>query len=86
MSQDHTALASLLAQAISPKSVQIVGLYTQPRSWGVYRVDSAAKGFRFGNHPVRMQELEREFGRCVLVVLFADRDLAREAARQLNRG
>jgi hypothetical protein len=80
-------LQTIIARAISPSSVQPDGWLTSPRSWGVYRVPSSAgstRRFRFGNHPVRQRELEREFGSCKLEHLFATREDARTVALALE--
>ncbi|WP_369915186.1 hypothetical protein AB8810_00405 [Xanthomonas sp. NCPPB 3005] len=77
----------IVKHAIDPSSVRTEGPLTQPRSYGVYQLPYGAADsgrFRFGNHPVRMQELEREFGSCVLTFLFAVRDDAEAVARALN--
>jgi hypothetical protein len=58
-----------------------------PRTFGVYELPSSARStrrFRFGNHPIRMQELEREFGVCRLVDTYGRRDEAVEQAAKLN--
>lgn len=41
--------------------------------------------FRFGNHPVRMMELEREFGACHLRYLFNNREAASSMAVLLDK-
>jgi len=81
----------LLAQAISRSSVKVQGLYTTPRSWGVYKIERpqryhATKQFRFGNYPVRKHELETEFGVVKLVALFSARVFAQQLASHLNHG
>ncbi|MFT4255964.1 MAG: hypothetical protein QM599_03255 [Pseudoxanthomonas sp.] len=61
--------------------------YTSPRSYGVYELPVSAKAtrlYRFGNHPVRQQELEREFGSCLLVNLYPQREAAKAEADALN--
>ncbi|MCA9232644.1 MAG: hypothetical protein KDA57_18485 [Planctomycetales bacterium] len=75
-----------LARAISPSSVRADGPLTDPRSYGVYRLPGNATGrsFRFGNHPIRMLELEREFGACKLEYLFRRREDARAVALHLS--
>ena len=81
--------AELLAMAVPASSLTAAGLYTSPRSWGVYELESVARGtkrFRYGNHPVRQAELEREFGRVTRIHLFAARSLAAELAGILNAG
>lgn len=73
----------IATRTIHPSEVKPDGPLTLPRSWGVYELPESAGAtcrFRFGNHPVRMHELEREFGGCVLVYLFLSRSDAREAA------
>ena len=68
----------LQARALLPTAVTVVGNYTNPRSWGVYRVESFKAGrrgnsFHIGNHPVRQNELIREHGSAELVMLFGTR-------------
>ena len=82
-----TASQSIAARAISPREVRPDGWLTVPRSFGLYELSRSASGtrrFRFGNHPVRMRELEREFGSCELVHLFLQRKDALDLARLLN--
>jgi hypothetical protein len=77
----------LLALSIDVSDVEFVGRYTNPRTYGVYRVTESAPGsrrFRFGNHPVREWELSREFGNISCVVLFAERTHAKELTAILN--
>jgi hypothetical protein len=66
--------------------VRIVGSYTEPRTWGVYRVerDRGATTFHFGNHPIRQYELEHEFGNVELVDLYLDRQSALQRKRELQ--
>ncbi len=81
---DHIA-----KRTIHPSAVKPDGTLTSPRSWGVYELPASARAtrrFRFGNHPVRMHELEREFGACVLTYLFLSREDARQAAALMCRG
>ena len=82
----NDAVQQLEARAISPGSVRRDGHLTFPRSYGVYEVPPEARNtrrFRFGNHPVRFQELEREFGRCRFLYLFEAREDAAAMVRQL---
>jgi hypothetical protein len=76
----------VIGRAISLASVAPDGALTKPRSYGVYRLPERAAGrrYRFGNHPVRMWELEREFGSCSLVHLFAAREDAKHVAAALS--
>lgn len=84
----RSAIDDIIDRAISPSQVTIAGPLTVPRSWGVYRipVDSGAtRRFRFGNHPVRMTELERDYGSCKLLHLFLHRTDAQALAELFNR-
>lgn len=73
-------------KTIDPSSVKSDGRYTTPRTWGVYKVPEGRR-FRFGNHPVRQQELIRQFGEAQLVGnLYKERIDAKEAAYILNGG
>jgi len=76
----------IIGRAISPSSVRPDGPLTHPRSYGVYSLPPGAEGrsFRFGNHPVRMWELEREFGSCKLEYLFANREDAKLVVAALS--
>lgn len=82
------AVADILQRAVSGASVRPDGRgYTVPRSWGVYRLPAdagATRRLRFGNHPVRQVELEREFGSCRLEYLFLARTDAKAVAAALN--
>ena len=80
-------VAKIAKRAIEPSDVRIEGSLTAPRSYGVYQVPYAATSdnrFHFGNYPVRLQELEREFGSCTLTYLFSSREDAEAIARALN--
>jgi hypothetical protein len=79
----------VLARAIPPVAVREQGPLTEPRSYGVYALDarrSEGRSFRFGNHPVRMRELETEFGSCRLLHLFLFREDAERLCAHLNAG
>lgn len=82
--------ARMVSSSSLSKSAQSPYL-TSPRSFGVYRIVKSASGntgrkYRFGNHPVRMNELEREFDKVDLEALFLDRDDAQRYAVLLNQG
>ena len=82
-----SSIESLKRNAVSPNHLTVVGNYTSPRSFGVYRITAASdvgKRFRFGNHPVRMHELDRDFGGCEIEALFLERSDAESMARLLN--
>jgi len=87
MSEAH--LKSLLAKSIDLSSLKPDGQYTNPKTWGVYEVErlldgKRGKGFHFGNHPIRQQELIRQFGEAQLVALYGARIDAEEVAYLLN--
>lgn len=82
------SLQATITRAISPLSVRPDGRLTTPRSYGVYQVPATSgstRRFRFGNHPIRMLELERELGACKLEHLFLSRAEATAVAAALNR-
>jgi len=80
------SIQQVLRRAISLNNVRPEGPLTSPRSYGVYSLPSNATGrsYRFGNHPVRMRELEGEFGSCKLQYLFRTREDARLVAMALS--
>ena len=78
----------LLALSIKASSVSADGNLTIPRTFGVYRLIGPKKSgreHRFGNHPVRLHELVRDFGGASLAALFNERKLAEELATLLNK-
>jgi hypothetical protein len=78
---------SHIGQEISPRQVRPDGPLTHPRSYGVYSLPSSAgatRRYRFGNYPVRLLELEREYGSCKLEHLFLSRSDAMAKAASLN--
>jgi hypothetical protein len=82
-------LKELQARAVQPSSVRLDGNYTHPRTWGVYKVEAFKNGargpaFHLGNHPVRQNELIREFGSAEVVLLFTSRTDAQELKYLLN--
>ena len=82
-----SSLATLVARSIKPADVVVDGRYTIPRSYGVYQLpygSSSPTRFHYGNHPVRNQELERDFGSCTLTFLFESKDDAEAVAAVLN--
>jgi hypothetical protein len=84
---DSSRRDELLNRSISPGGVRVDGKYTVTRSYGVYRLSASTgrrREYRFGNHPVRLEELIREYGAARLEALFADREDAMELAAILN--
>lgn len=53
--------------------------HTIPKTYGVYKLSTTEKGlrYRYGNHPVRMKELERKHDVVQLVALFFNREDAK---------
>jgi hypothetical protein len=78
----------LLSQAVEQSTLQDAGPYTNPKSWGVYEIMPCErivnKRFRIGNHPVRKQELEREFPSVQIIAHFMSRTLAEKLSAALN--
>ena len=83
---DASRIKELFSETIKLDSVQIVGRYTEPRTYGVYDVKGSGVRYRYGNHPIRMEELTRECGNVSLVALFVERGDAHELTLLLNRG
>ena len=82
-----TVIENLAARAISPRDVNPDGSLTVPRSFDVYELPSSCvwhSPFRLDNYPVRLHELEREFGSCKLIYLFRQRPDAVAMASALN--
>ena len=83
-----TPVEKAIARAVSPRSVRLSGNLTVPRTYGVYRLPHGSgdtRCYRYGNHPIRMKELEREFGSCKLEHLFLARSDASLVAGAFNR-
>ena len=81
-------LESLIQRSIDPESVRLEGTMTNPPSFGVYAIENIDDGsthYRFGNHPVRKQELEDKFGSAELEYLFLSREDAAALTAALNR-
>jgi len=65
-----STITTLAARAIKPQAIRPNGPLTTPRRFGGYELLSPTpdtRRFRFGNHPVRLYELERERGSCRLL-------------------
>ena len=80
----------LLSKSISENSIRIDTEnknYTVPRSFGVYEIllTTNTKRYRFGNHPVRENELMQEFEIVKRISLFLDRNDAKALANFLNK-
>lgn len=60
--------------------------WTNPRSYGVWELPLGSNGrrYRYGNNPIRGNELARAFGRVKLIALSKNRDAARDYANRLN--
>lgn len=82
------AIQALEQNAISCNDIKYDWRLTFPKSFGVYQIlntANAGKAFRYGNHPVRQSELQREFGDCCLVYLFLEREYAFRMQKILNK-
>lgn len=82
------AIEILVEKAISCEDIEHDGRLTSPRSYGVYQIPeivTSGRMFRYGNHPVRQLELQREFGDCSLVYLFLEREYAFRMQQLLNK-
>lgn len=81
------SIQTIIRRAVNPAVVRLDGRYTDPRTYGVYQLpyaSASASRFHQGNHPVRMQELEREFDACTLNFLFRSKEDAEAVASALN--
>ena len=82
----------LMAKAVDPKHYKADPEnrnWTTPRTWGTYSIPDEfvygrKKKYRCGNHPVRMRELERDYGSVELIALFENRDDAKALADLKN--
>jgi hypothetical protein len=81
------AIRALTRRAVTVTSVRIDGRYTVPRSYGVYvlpNTSGSSRRYRFGNHPIRLIELNRDFPGARLRYLFLSREESMELANILN--
>lgn len=82
---DH--LDILLRRAVDPSTLRRDGIYTEPRSFGVYELPEgcgAPRLIRVGNHPIREEELIRQYGSCDRIAVFLDRTDAELTATALR--
>ena len=81
-------IADLLALTVPGHTLKSNGRYTSPPTWAVYCIESSTapstRRFRSGNHPVRMLELERRYGKAERIALYPKKRLASELVRLLN--
>ncbi len=73
----------LLQRTLKPSDFKPNGVYTDPKTYGVYRLTGKAKAgrvFRYGNHPIRYDELVNEYGAAEVVAVFSARSDAEELA------
>ena len=78
---------ALLLKSLNNSEFVLGEKYTNPRTWGTYDISNNSensKRFRFGNHPVRMNELNRKYKICHIIAIFSSRELACELANILN--
>lgn len=88
---DHTTRKSLIedlkSRSVDTDLFPINGIYTNPKSYGVYELINSHdvnKKYRHGNHPIRLKELVREFGDCKVTATFLNRDDATLLTKLLN--
>lgn len=81
-SKKHLNLIKEYGLRIDPDNLYL----TIPRSYGVYELPENATGrrYRFGNHPIRQIELEKEFGDLDILYIYLSREEAKEHANELN--
>lgn len=78
---------AIIRCAVSPSNVRVTDHLTEPPSYGVYMLPDnceTTRRYRFGNHPVRMHELERAFRECTLKHLCSHRADAKALTSMLN--
>lgn len=66
----------LISRSVDTGLFPINGIYTNPKSYGVYELINTLdinKKYRHGNHPIRLKELVREFGDCKVTATFLNR-------------
>lgn len=84
------SIAALLQRAVDQSILATEkGKLTVPRGWGVYELATApgvGRRFRFGNHPVRYDELVREFGKVSVLGIFTSRADADALQKLKNAG
>ena len=59
---------------------------TIPKTFGVWDIgaESTGRRYRYGNNPVRANELARDYGQARLIGLFTNRAAAKSMADSLN--
>jgi len=71
----------LMKKSVNPKNYKIDpsnSNWTKPRTWGTFLISDKTIGankkrYRFGNYPVRMKELQKEYSSVELIALFEDK-------------
>ena len=86
---NENQIQNLLAQAINVNELVQDGIYTRPRSWGVYEIalqetSGDIQQFRTGNHPIRLRELQSEFCAVKQIAVFLSKPLADQLKLILN--
>lgn len=88
-----TDFENLMQLAVDSKKFYIQGIYTSPRTYGVYALinrlnhhqSNHGKKFRFGNHPIRQHELIKQYGTAEIQAVFLERHQAKIFADRLNQ-
>jgi molybdopterin-binding protein len=71
----------LMKKTVDPKDYKIDqsnSNWTKPRTWGTFLISDKTIGankkrYRFGNYPIRMKELQKEYSSVKLIALFEDK-------------
>lgn len=81
--QEKSRIAKLMAQAVDPDGFESEA---EIAAHAVYRVnsDTGSGSYRFGLHPDRQGELERQFDKVEIVALFRDEEIAKTISAYLN--
>jgi hypothetical protein len=83
----NDSIQAIICRSVNESSVRKTDRLTEPRTYGVYMLPAdcgSTRLYRFGNHPIRRQELEREFKICTLKYLFLHRKDAMQLVALLN--
>jgi len=87
-----TLKEQLMTKSVNPKHYPTDPQHpswTTPKTWGTYSlpdqfVSGRKRKYRYGNHPVRLKELKRDYDSVDLIALFENRDDAKLLADLLE--
>jgi hypothetical protein len=83
-------IGRLIAKSLDPEKYPVDSQnphWTSPKSWGTFVIldgKNPATRYRYGNYPIRLDELKAEFGSVRLLALFDNREDAKLLADLLN--